>query len=246
MNFGGRSVVITGGTGGLGKAVVEAFLEKDAHCHVTYLLPDDLNHFDQRDHDRVTLHQLDLTNDGLVSALYQHIDDLAASIHLAGGFAMGEVADTTADDFRDMFEKNALTCMLCCREAIKAMRRRKHGPGAVDDEDQAASDASRGRIVNVSARPTVAPAGGMVAYTTSKAAVASITQCLAEEVEEEQILINAIMPSVIDTPANRKNMPDANFDKWPKPCDIAREILFLASSENRLTNGALIPVFGRS
>lgn len=246
MTFHGKPVVITGGTGALGNAVVKAFIDANAHCHVTYIKSEDLDRFDARDDERVTLHQLDLTNEAAVTSLYEQIDGLAASIHLAGGFAMAKVGDTSAADMKQMFDMNALSCMLCCREAIKAMRRtsKLHEHDAADAEDQ--PDKCKGRIVNVSAKPAVSPAGGMVAYTTSKAAVASITQCLAEETRDERIFINAILPSVIDTPANRKSMPDADFQRWPKPSEIAAIILHLASSENQLTTGSLVPVYGIS
>jgi NAD(P)-dependent dehydrogenase (short-subunit alcohol dehydrogenase family) len=135
-----------------------------------------------------------------------------------------------------MFDTNAVTCFLCCREAVKAMRKQGGGGGG----------GAGGRIVNVSSRPALVPTGGMIAYTTAKAAVASITQCLAEEVKGDGILVNAIVPPTMDTPANRAAMPKADFSKWPKVEEVARTILFLASGENALTSGALVPVFGRS
>jgi NAD(P)-dependent dehydrogenase (short-subunit alcohol dehydrogenase family) len=88
------------------------------------------------------------------------------------------------------------------------------------------------------------PAGGMIAYSTSKAAVASITQCLADELKSDRILVNAVVPSIMDTPANRNAMPDAKFDNWPKVNQVARAIAFLAGPENALTSGALVPVYG--
>ena len=103
-----------------------------------------------------------------------------------------------------------------------------------------------GRIVNVAARPALQPTGGMLAYTTAKAAVASLTQCLAEEVKDDGILVNAILPSTLDTPANRQAMPEADFDSWPKLDEVAEAIDFLASARNRVTSGALVPVFGRA
>jgi NAD(P)-dependent dehydrogenase (short-subunit alcohol dehydrogenase family) len=121
-----------------------------------------------------------------------------------------------------------MTCFLCCREAVKRMRAIGRG----------------GRILNVAARPALVPTGGMIAYSTSKAAVASITQCLAEEVKNDRILVNAIVPSIMDTPANRKAMPDADFAKWPKVEEVAEAIAFLVSPKNALTSGALIPVYG--
>jgi NAD(P)-dependent dehydrogenase (short-subunit alcohol dehydrogenase family) len=103
-----------------------------------------------------------------------------------------------------------------------------------------------GRIVNVAARPVQVPTPGMVAYVASKAGVASLTESLAAEVLADNILINAVLPSLIDTPANRAAMPKADFTIWPKPAQIAQTIAFLASPENALTTGTLIPVYGRA
>ena len=102
-----------------------------------------------------------------------------------------------------------------------------------------------GRIINIGARPAIQPTGGMIAYTTAKAGVTSLTQSLAEEVKGENILVNAVLPSMMDTKANRSAMPDADFDKWPKVEEVAETIAFLASPANALTSGALVPVYGR-
>ncbi|MCX5745119.1 MAG: SDR family oxidoreductase [Proteobacteria bacterium] len=103
-----------------------------------------------------------------------------------------------------------------------------------------------GRIVNVAARPVVQPTGGMIAYTTAKAGVASLTQCLAAELAGDRILVNAVLPSIIDTPGNRAAMPTADFATWPKPAELGEAIAYLASPTNTLTSGALVPVFGRA
>jgi NAD(P)-dependent dehydrogenase (short-subunit alcohol dehydrogenase family) len=103
-----------------------------------------------------------------------------------------------------------------------------------------------GRIVNVAARPVVQPTPGMLAYATAKAGVAAITQQLAAEVLGDGILVNAVLPSIIDTPANRKAMPNADHASWPKPAELAETIAFLASPANALTTGTLVPVFGRA
>jgi len=103
-----------------------------------------------------------------------------------------------------------------------------------------------GRIVNVSARPVVRPEGGMSAYSCSKAAVAALTQSLGAELAGENILVNAVLPSIIDTLANRRAMPDADHTAWPKPAEIAETIAFLVAPGNTLTSGALVPVFGRA
>ena len=105
-----------------------------------------------------------------------------------------------------------------------------------------------GRIVNVAARPALEwrSGAGMVAYAASKAAVAALTAALAEEVAKDGILVNAVAPSIMDTPANRTAMPKANYDLWPKVAEVAATIMFLASPENRVTRGGIVPVYGRS
>src|SRR3989442_456420 len=120
QDFDGRRIVITGGTGFLGSAVVKTLLDRGADCHVTWLTDKELAHFQFKDH--VKLHQVDCANEMPVSDFYAGLDELWASIHIVGGFAMSPLEKTSADDMRRMFEMNAMTCFLCCREAIKAMR----------------------------------------------------------------------------------------------------------------------------
>jgi NAD(P)-dependent dehydrogenase (short-subunit alcohol dehydrogenase family) len=103
-----------------------------------------------------------------------------------------------------------------------------------------------GRLVNVAARPVLVPAASMTAYTAAKAGVAAMTQALAVELAADQILVNAVVPSVIDTPANRASMPKADHAAWPKPAELAEAIAFLASPQNTLTSGTLVPVYGRA
>ncbi len=220
-----RDVVITGGTGGLGRAVVGALLASGARCHVTWLFERELEDFPHRD--AVTLHRVDCADEEAVRALYAGVDGLWASLHLIGGFAMAGVTETSLEDFLGQQRINVQTCFLCCREAVRALR------------------GSGGRIVNVAARVAAAPVGGMLAYSTAKGAVAALTRALAAEVLGDGILVNAIAPSIIDTPANRAAMPDADFSTWPRPAELAEAIAFLCSPENTLTTGAVLPVYGR-
>ena len=223
-----RTIVVTGGTGALGRAVVTRLLEDGARPMVTWRNEKELR--ESPFADTVRTQKLDLADEAAVRQLYDGLGDVWASVHVAGAFAMAPAVDTSAADFRKMFDVKAMTCFLCCREAVRAMRRSGGG----------------GRIVNVGARPAVVPTGGMIAYSTSKAAVASITQSLAEEVKPDGILVNAVLPSTMDTPANRAAMPDADFSAWPKVEEVAEAICFLASPANALTTGALVPVFGRA
>jgi NAD(P)-dependent dehydrogenase (short-subunit alcohol dehydrogenase family) len=227
-----ESVVVTGGTGGLGTAVVQALLDAGWTVHVPALQPADhryLASWSLRDHPRVRLAPgVDLGDEAAVAAFYSAIKGLWASVHLAGGWRAAPVAETSAEDARWLMEINVVTTFLCCREAVKALRAAGGG----------------GRVLNVSARPAIAPAGGMVAYAASKAAVAGLTQNLAEEVKGEGIWVNAVVPSIMNTPANRAAMPDADHGAWPSVEDVAAAIGFLVSRENALVTGALVPVTG--
>jgi NAD(P)-dependent dehydrogenase (short-subunit alcohol dehydrogenase family) len=229
MALGDQTVVVTGGTGALGRAVVRAMLAAGARCRVPYVVDAEAESFPYKD--RVTLvGHCELTSEKDVARLYDGIPDLWASIHVAGGFAMGSVADTEKAGMLHMLNMNFVTCYLCSRAAVQSF-----GPGG-------------GRIVNVAARPGLEPrlGAGMSAYAASKAAVAAFTQALAAEVAGEGILVNAVAPSIIDTPANRAAMPKADHSTWPKPEEIAATIAFLASAENTVTTGAMLSVPGRT
>jgi NAD(P)-dependent dehydrogenase (short-subunit alcohol dehydrogenase family) len=235
--FSGAHVVVTGGTGALGTAVVSRLRSAGAICHVTNLAPHELDHFVHRgDADVHVTSGVDLADEAAVTRFYAGLPPLWASIHLAGGFAMAPVAETKAADFEAQFRMNALSCFLCSRAAIAAIRARTApGPGG----------ATGGRIVNVAARPGIEPrlGAGMVAYAASKGAVATLTQALAEEVAGEDIWVNAVAPSILDTAANRAAMPDAPHQRWVAPAEIAELIAFLASPENSVTRGAVVPVY---
>jgi NAD(P)-dependent dehydrogenase (short-subunit alcohol dehydrogenase family) len=224
------NVVITGGTGALGGAVVQAFLARGATVHLPIVEAELPAHLPWRAESRVVVARVSLDDEAQVAAFYAGLPSLWASVHLVGGFAMAPIAETSLAAFEQQWRLNTVTCFLACREAVKAIRR---GPDG-------------GRIVNVAARPALAPVGGMIAYATAKAGVAALTQALAAELLAEQILVNAVVPSTIDTPANRKAMPSADPTRWPKPAEIAEAIAFLASKTNALTSGALVPVYGRA
>jgi len=229
QDLSGREAVVTGGTGALGSAVVGRLIAAGARAHVPVFAPRELERFAYRDHEAVTLHEgLDLTREDDVAQLYDATPNLYASIHIAGGFAMGPIASTSLEQWDQLMQMNATSCFLCCREAVKVIGGRE------------------GRIVNVAARPVLVPTGQMTAYSASKAAVAALTLSLAEELAESSIWVNAIVPSIIDTAANRAAMPNSDHDAWPKPDEIAETIAFLASPQNAVTRGALVPVYGKS
>lgn len=231
MSLSGKNIVVTGGTGILGSAVVLQALELGATCYIPCYDESELERFPATDHERVKITiGVDLTEDASAHNFFQTVPALWASVHIAGGFAMARIDDVSRTDLDHMVRMNLTTSYLSCREAVLQMRA-----------------SGGGRIVNVSARPAIEPrtGAGMTAYVSSKAAVAAMTQALAEEVVSDGILVNAVVPSIIDTPANRSDMPDADFDAWPKPGEIAETILFLASPDNKVTRGALVSVFGK-
>ena len=205
-----KHVVITGGLGGLGAAVVDVFWEQGAICHV----PAEHSVQSSDERERVSIRgPIDLCDEKSVVSYYDSLPTVWASVHLVGGFSMGPLEETTLASFQHLFQLNAVSSFLCSREAVRVMR--------VNDG---------GRIVNVGARPAVEPVAGMVAYATAKAAVASMTQCFARETKEDGICVNAILPSIIDTASNRQAMPDADFDSWPKPdADCPRYCVSLLS-----------------
>lgn len=238
INLDENHVVVTGGTGALGSAVVEQLLEAGARCSVPCFNDAELESFALKDNEDVFARSpVDLSSEEDCQSFFERAvseqGDLWASIHIAGGFGMGSIKDTTLADFNKQIQMNTVTCYNSCRAAVKWMRQ---------------SSFTGGRIVNIASRPGIEPrqGKGMTAYTVAKAGVAALTEGLAAEVVEENILVNAIAPSIIDTEANRNAMPNANYNDWPKPDQLARQILYLVSDENEITRGAVIPVYGRS
>jgi NAD(P)-dependent dehydrogenase (short-subunit alcohol dehydrogenase family) len=232
MSFQDRHVVVTGGTSALGTAVVGALLERGATCHLPYLSEEEAQRFAHRGNRQVLLSALgNLAEEATVASYYDGIPKLWASIHIAGGFAFAPIEKSDKALLMGQIETNLVSAYLCCRAAVQAMR---EGGG--------------GRIVNVAARPALEPRQGasMTAYTAAKAAVAALTVALGEEVAKDGILVNAVAPSIMDTAANRKSMPNAEFASWPKVEEVAATIVFLASPQNAVTRSAIVPVYGKS
>jgi len=235
MDLGDRHIVVTGGAGALGTAVVAALIEAGAICHVPCFDEAEAQRFRLHAHKQVvTAVAGNLADEANVAGVYKNISPLWGSIHIAGGFAAGALTETSAATIHQQIDMNLISCMLCSRAAVAAMR--GTGPSA------------GGRIVNVSARAGLEwrSGAGMTAYTASKAAVAAFTAALAEEVAKDGILVNAVAPSIMDTQANRNAMPKADYALWPRVEEVAATIVFLASPENRVTRGGIVPVYGKS
>jgi NAD(P)-dependent dehydrogenase (short-subunit alcohol dehydrogenase family) len=231
VEFTNRHVVVTGATGELGEAVARLLLDAGATVHLPVRSPDKAKARYAAAGERANIGSVaDLADESAVAAYYAGLPPLWASIHCAGGFGFGKIADLAFAEFKRLIDINVASTFLCVREAVKNMR----GRG--------------GRIVNVAAQPGAEPrrGAGMSAYAASKAAVAALTLSIAEEVAAEGIWVNAVVPSMMDTEANRKGMPNADFAKWPKLEDVAATVAFLASPQNAVTRAALVPVYGRS
>jgi NAD(P)-dependent dehydrogenase (short-subunit alcohol dehydrogenase family) len=234
----GRVALVTGGAGALGRGTTRALLDAGATVVIT-------DSHDRGMHEQVaslpegmrehcTSVQADITTEEGAQRAVRHAIDahggLDILVNIVGGYAGGPtVAETEFATWRGQFELNATTAFLMARAAVPAMQAR-----------------GRGRIINVSSRVARTAPAGLGAYAVSKAAVITLTEVLANETRAFGITANAILPSVIDTPANRQSMPDATFDDWVKPEAIGAVIRFLASEESGIISGAAIPVYGRA
>ena len=218
----GRTIVVTGALGALGSAVadgLEAVGAKVARLdHAKAHVPGELI-FDG----------LDLTDEAAttaaMAAVVQRCGGIDGLVNIAGGFTYATLADAPASVWDQMFRINLVTAVTATRAALSAL-----------------SASGSGSIVNIGAGAAAKAAAGMGAYTASKAGVAKLTESLAEELAGAGVRVNAILPRTIDTPANRRDMPTADFSTWVRPQDIAKAIAFLLSDQAAAITGALIPV----
>ncbi len=235
MQLEGKIVIITGGTGGLGQHVTRAFLEQGATVVVPYKEEGSFRTLQAAlGASASSIHglQADLLDEASVGQMVEEVVRRFARIdvlvHLVGGFLGGiPVAETTVAHWEQMMRLNLLSTFLCCRQVLPVMLRQNWG-----------------RIITVGAQAGLQGRARVAAYAASKAAVLNFTQSLAAEVKKHHINVNAVVPSTIDTPANRAAMPDADYSQWVSPQSLAQVILFLASEAARDIHGAVIPVSG--
>jgi len=229
--------VVAGGTGGLGRAVSLAFLADNAHVVVTYRKQEELDSLKSLaggNGSELEGHIVDVTDEAEVSkfidgivARHRRLDALANTV---GGYAGGvKLWELDTKVFDQMLALNLRSGYALARAAVRVML--KQGSGA---------------IVNVAAKAAIDHGGGAAAYAASKAAAVAMMDSLAEDLKGTGIRVNSVLPSIIDTEANREAMPKANFSKWPKAEEIARVILFLCSDGAKVIHGAAVPVFGNS
>ena len=231
VSMAGRIYAITGVSGVLGAAVARAARAQGARLAVIDFAkapPEDLTEAD----DVHVLCGVDLSDaaaaQATMDAAADHFGGLDVLLNIAGGFAWETHADGSAETWRKLFKINVETASNACRAAIPHLKR-----------------SGSGRIVNVGANAALKAATGMAPYAASKAGVHALTQSLAEELKGAGVTVNAVLPSILDTPTNRADMPKADFAAWVAPADLAAVMLFLASEAARAVTGALIPVTGR-
>jgi len=221
--FTGMNVIVTGGAGVLGAAVADRFAAGGANVAILDVVGVDGPHLSI---------ECDLMDAGACQAAVARVrsefGDVAALANIAGGFVMGDAVHETSDEtWNFMLDLNARSVLNMARAIV---------PGMIAT--------GGGAIVNVAARAGLEGAANMGAYSASKSLVIRLTESLAAELREQGINVNCVLPSIIDTPRNRSDMPDANFDTWVSPSDLAEVIAFLASSAARAVHGAAVPVVG--
>jgi NAD(P)-dependent dehydrogenase (short-subunit alcohol dehydrogenase family) len=232
-----KTVVITGGTGGLGTALVRRLLREDYRMAVTYLLPDEATVFESEfevDEERVSLTRVDCTNAEAVNTFVKGVADTWGEIHglcsLVGGWAGGrDVGETDDVRFERMLDLNLRSAFYAVRAVVPHLM-----------------EAGWGRIVLVGSRGAVDYPSGQAAFNMAKAGVVALGKTVAEELDGTGVTANVLMPSVIDTPATRRSLPYADYVNWPTPDEIAAVAHFLLREESGVMNGTLLPVYGRA
>ncbi|HXJ77506.1 MAG TPA: SDR family NAD(P)-dependent oxidoreductase [Candidatus Methylomirabilis sp.] len=225
-----RVAIMTGGTGALGQSVTSRLLSAGVTVCIPYAVPAELDALRARLGAGASLHaeRIDVTEEAAVAGFVRSVVGAHGRVDIlvngVGGFAGGDLASTSLAEWDRMLNLNLRSAVIGCRAVLPAM-----------------TAAGFGRIVNISSRAVVPPLGGFIGYTVAKAAIITLTQALAREVARG-ITVNAVLPSTMDTPANRQAMPDADRSSWVSTDAVAEVIAYLASDAAGMVSGATIPV----
>jgi NAD(P)-dependent dehydrogenase (short-subunit alcohol dehydrogenase family) len=229
----GKTIVVTGGSGALGSVVAETAAKRGAAVALidhARTAPEGLA--ERLGPGALIVGGVDLTSapaaEAAMASVAAKFGRIDALINIAGGFHWQTVADGAIDGWERMYAINLKTALNASKAALPYL-----------------IESGAGRIVNVGAQSALHAASGFGPYAASKSAVHRLTESLADELKLKGVTVNAVLPSTIDTAANRRDMPDADFSRWVQPADLAAVILFLASDEAKAVTGALIPVLGR-
>jgi len=227
VDLNGKTIVITGANGGLGRAASNKALSYGASVVLVDIAFSEEVKALRGD---VAFVEVDLLNANAVARQISALPRIDAVMNLAGGFSMGPAVYEVSDkDWDFLFNINVSTLRNVVKAVVPAMLTQK-----------------RGAIVNVGALGALSGAGNMGAYAASKSVVMRLTESLSEELKTQNINVNAVLPSIIDTPANREAMPDVDPAVWVAPADLAEVLCFLVSDSARAIHGALVPVAGLS
>ena len=228
----GKIAVVTGGTGALGRSIVLRFLRDGATVAVPWFVSEEWTALGEAAGEaraRLSGRKIDMVDEAAVAtfvteaaAASKRVDVL---VNAVGGFAGGDLASTPLAEWRRMIDLNLTSTVVGCRAVLPGMRA-----------------ARRGRIINIASRAVVPPLGGFIGYTVAKSAVIALTQALAQEERPHGITVNAVLPSTMDTEANRRAMPKSDRKGWVTPESVARVILFLASDAAADVTGTLLAV----
>ncbi|HZQ43060.1 MAG TPA: SDR family NAD(P)-dependent oxidoreductase [Acidobacteriaceae bacterium] len=233
IDFEGKTTLIAGGTGGLGRAVSLAFLEEGAKVVVPYRTEAEFAELKRAAANReaqLVGRAVDVLNEAAVAQLVEDTGSIDVLVNTVGAYVGGvELWKLAPEDFDRMLNLNLRAGYLLASAVVSGMLKR-----------------GRGAVVNVSAKAALDHGPGASAYAASKAASLAMMDSLAAETRDTGVRVNSVLPSIIDTKANREAMPGANFAAWPKPEDIAKVILFLASDAAKVVHGAAVTVYGDS
>ncbi len=233
MEFAGKVAIVTGGTGALGRAISRRFLDGGAVVCIPYLVPEELDRLRASlgavERDRLDATPADLADpvafDGVVARILERHARVDILVNAVGGFEGGDLVSTSIETWHRMLALNLTTTYVACHGVLPAM-----------------IVAGSGRVINIASRAVLPPAGGFTAYTVAKSGVLALTLALAQEVRPHGLTVNAVLPSTMDTEANRAAMPDADRSGWVSVESVAGAVSFLASDAARDVTGALVTV----
>lgn len=225
-------MLLTGGTGGLGLGVTPEIIKRGGNLTIPYRDETDVKRLKDKltatEFETIRFVKADLLQEAMVEQLINDLGRVDVLIHLVGGFSMAKTDEQSYEDWKSALDLNLNTTFLVCKHCLRLMYQSGYG-----------------RIVTVGSRGAEQPGANLAAYCASKAGVVALTKAIAEETKDFEITANSVLPSVIDTQANREAMGEENASQWVSPASLAQVICFLGSEAAKDVRGAAIPVYGK-